>query len=741
MKKRFGLIKKITNVFGILFVMLGAIPVPVLSQIGTAYAEVHELDGAAVIDLPAFTSNYTELLGSTVAESDSVELDLNLPDISSSSGDWISLAILGPITACEGEDCEPEVPAEEGGEAPPAEELPVEEDLVEEETPDENDLCPDDESKLVPGVCGCGVSDRDSDADGIKDCEDACPQDALNECTAEPSVDEPEAECEGECAPDTAEEQVAEETPDGDDLCPDDEFKLEPGVCGCGVSDGDSDADGIKDCEDACPQDALNECTAEPSVDETETECEGECAPGPAEEQAEEAEVVVAEVVEAAAEKDVVFADNSGDPLEMASQETADLLVEADDPWYVDAGDPTIIYGFSSTGVCVTGVTNCITDPNPIQAAINHAPAGTTIYIKTDSYNSTVDVTKVVTLHGVQGSTVSDLADGDVTINTINLFVDIPDWFNIYVANVNVMNDTAEIQDGIDIAEDGGVVNVSEGTYEEELVIDKPLILNGNVGSPAVSGPGKDAPVLEQGGTWQTGTGIDLSANNVTIQGFVFKGYQYDIDINSMSGVNINNNMFLYLPPGGEAIKEGPASVDAYNIEFPAELNGKFYNNECSQSGNCTKVEGDANGQTFWYSADVVLIKTGSSNGFEFFFTRDTQECNPSVDFYCVTWNADGSITIHTYQGQTISHAEFWNFNIVDPECGDGNLDPGEQCDDGNNLDGDGCSATCTIEPGCGNGILESGETCEVGEGGDWGDCREGLCTYCGDGNLDDGEA
>ena len=29
---------------------------------------------------------------------------------------------------------------------------------------------------------------------------------------------------------------------------------------------------------------------------------------------------------------------------------------------------------------------------------------------------------------------------------------------------------------------------------------------------------------------------------------------------------------------------------------------------------------------------------------------------------------------------------------------GDGNLDPGEGCDDGNNTDGDGCSATCTIE-------------------------------------------
>ncbi|MCD6355777.1 MAG: hypothetical protein J7L66_00705, partial [Anaerolineaceae bacterium] len=72
--------------------------------------------------------------------------------------------------------------------------------------------------------------------------------------------------------------------------------------------------------------------------------------------------------------------------------------------------------------------------------------------------------------------------------------------------------------------------------------------------------------------------------------------------------------------------------------------------------------------------------------------------------------------------------------------CGDGNLDDGEACDPGPNGNWDFCSDTCEVEPGCGNGILESGETCEVGEGGDWGDCREGLCTYCGDGNLDDGE-
>jgi fibro-slime domain-containing protein len=37
--------------------------------------------------------------------------------------------------------------------------------------------------------------------------------------------------------------------------------------------------------------------------------------------------------------------------------------------------------------------------------------------------------------------------------------------------------------------------------------------------------------------------------------------------------------------------------------------------------------------------------------------------------------------------------------------CGDGNIDDGEECDDGNGQDHDGCSSTCMVEPGfmCGN--------------------------------------
>lgn len=49
-------------------------------------------------------------------------------------------------------------------------------------------------------------------------------------------------------------------------------------------------------------------------------------------------------------------------------------------------------------------------------------------------------------------------------------------------------------------------------------------------------------------------------------------------------------------------------------------------------------------------------------------------------------------------------------------KCGDGHLQTGaEDCDDGNNVSGDGCSADCKKIEICGDGILDAGELCDDG--------------------------
>ena len=83
--------------------------------------------------------------------------------------------------------------------------------------------------------------------------------------------------------------------------------------------------------------------------------------------------------------------------------------------------------------------------------------------------------------------------------------------------------------------------------------------------------------------------------------------------------------------------------------------------------------------------------------------------------------------------------------------CGDGALDPDEQCDDGNLASGDGCSAICRFEA-CGNGFRDVGEDCDDGNvaGGDGcsATCAVEACGNdvvdvgegCDDGNVEPGD-
>jgi cysteine-rich repeat protein len=67
--------------------------------------------------------------------------------------------------------------------------------------------------------------------------------------------------------------------------------------------------------------------------------------------------------------------------------------------------------------------------------------------------------------------------------------------------------------------------------------------------------------------------------------------------------------------------------------------------------------------------------------------------------------------------------------------CGNGIIEDGETCDDGNVTSGDGCSATCTVETPpvavCGNGVKEAGEECDDGNLTNGDSCSSDCVCTC----------
>lgn len=93
--------------------------------------------------------------------------------------------------------------------------------------------------------------------------------------------------------------------------------------------------------------------------------------------------------------------------------------------------------------------------------------------------------------------------------------------------------------------------------------------------------------------------------------------------------------------------------------------------------------------------------------------------------------------------------------NATNATCGNGGKDLGEDCDDRNNINGDGCSRTCLLEGAksvcgastdascCGNGRVDVGEECDDGKP----TCNTTTCLNtgtasptCGNGDIDLGE-
>ncbi len=82
---------------------------------------------------------------------------------------------------------------------------------------------------------------------------------------------------------------------------------------------------------------------------------------------------------------------------------------------------------------------------------------------------------------------------------------------------------------------------------------------------------------------------------------------------------------------------------------------------------------------------------------------------------------------------------------MVNPECGNNIKEGTEECDDGNQVEGDGCEPGCVITGVCGNGKVEAGENCDDNNTEDGDECSADCQTVttpvvCGDGKQEGDE-
>ncbi len=130
-------------------------------------------------------------------------------------------------------------------------------------------------------------------------------------------------------------------------------------------------------------------------------------------------------------------------------------------------------------------------------------------------------------------------------------------------------------------------------------------------------------------------------------------------------------------------------------------------------------ISDDGDGEVFMYDGCGTTRLT--SDGKEDF--------DPSLDGNTVAWVKSNSESDDIYLATV----------TCDSVCGDGDAQGAEECDDGNVVGGDGCSASCTLEV-CGNLVLDVGEECDDGNTVDDDGCDSSCLIECGNGGLDGAE-
>ncbi|GAB4557813.1 MAG: hypothetical protein Tsb0020_02310 [Haliangiales bacterium] len=135
-------------------------------------------------------------------------------------------------------------------------------------------------------------------------------------------------------------------------------------------------------------------------------------------------------------------------------------------------------------------------------------------------------------------------------------------------------------------------------------------------------------------------------------------------------------------------------------------------------------------------------LNVRAADGTELAANTDRDQANDTCSGLDLIIPGNGSVYAQVLDFGDNAEIAAYLFRASFAVCGDDAREGLEQCDDGNNEDGDGCTANCEIEAECGNGVTEADEECDDGntEPGDGCDAECQIENPCGDGITDPDE-
>jgi len=111
--------------------------------------------------------------------------------------------------------------------------------------------------------------------------------------------------------------------------------------------------------------------------------------------------------------------------------------------------------------------------------------------------------------------------------------------------------------------------------------------------------------------------------------------------------------------------------------------------------------------------------------------TVDPNGCTPGEQSSCACPGGADGVQVCSSDGTSFGTCDCGGTNT----CGNGALDLGEECDDGNTVTDDGCTNACKL-PVCGDGIIQDGEDCDDAgqKGGELDTCPDNCLNGGGTG-------